>query len=156
MITITVLGLDDNSVGHYYKENTENLANIYETEPENVSFFACEGVMIHEGVEQTSWNVILRVNAPEKYEILEEKIADYLLKTFKDFAINIAVEFSYYYEDRRYEHINEAYPRFIKEDNAVNVEPEELGDGEELYEGNVFEGFEDKLDEIYDEDNFKK
>ena len=156
MITITVLGLEDNSVGHYSRYHTKDLANLYEVDESEISFFSAEGTMIHNGVEQTSWNVILRVNAPDKYEILEERIADFLLKTFKDFAINIAVEFSYYYEDRRYVHINDAYPRFIKDDNTVNVESDELEDGEELYEGNIFEGFEEKLDEIYDEDKFKK
>ena len=151
MITISVLGLDDNTVGHYSKDYTKDLANLFETSEDDINFFAVEGTMIHKGVEQTSWNVLVRVNAPEKFELLEEKVADFLIKTFKEFVINVAFEFFYYPDDRRYERINEEYPRFIKEENLVNVESEDLPDGEELFEGNIFEGFEEKLDEVYNE-----
>ena len=67
-------------------------------------------------------------------------------ETLKDFSINLQVEFYYYHKHHHYEHINEEYPRFIKEDNIVNVE-DEYDEDSELYEGNIFEGFEQQLEE---------
>ena len=43
--------------------------------------------------------------------------------------------------------VSKDYPRFIKEDNIVDVEDEEYQEGDELYEGNIFENFEEKLAE---------
>lgn len=150
MITISVLGLDQYVVGHYSKEHTENLAQLYETGEENINFYSPNAFVFHKGVEQTSWNIIIRVHAPEEYEHLEEKVNKYLTETFKEVSINLIIEFFYYHKHHHHEYLNTQYPRFIKDDNVVNVESDELEDGEELYEGNVFEGFEDKLEEACD------
>ena len=40
-------------------------------------------------------------------------------------------------------------PRYIKENNLVDVE--ESDEDDELYEGNIFEGMEKKLEEAYNE-----
>jgi len=151
MITISILGLDQYVVGHYSGDNTKNLANLYEVSEDDISFYAPNCYMFHNGVEQTSWNTLVRVHAPERFKVFESKISHYLLNTLKNFSINVAVEFFYYDEHHRYEYINESYPRFLTEDNLVNVEEEELGEDEELYEGNIFEGYEDKLEEAYKE-----
>ncbi|MCQ2801372.1 MAG: hypothetical protein MJ222_01790 [Bacilli bacterium] len=148
MITITIYGLDQFTVGHYSREHTANLAQLFETKGENISFYSPNAYVFHNGVEQTSWNAIVKVNAPEKFEVLEEKVAKYLMETLKEFSINLSVEFYYYHSHHRYEHINKEYPRFITDDNLVNVEE---SDEDELYEGNVFEGMEEKLEAAYAE-----
>ena len=122
MITISIYGLDQFTVGHYSGEHTANLAQLFETKEDNISFYSPNAYVFHNGVEQTSWNAIVKVNAPEKYEVLEEKVARYLMETLKEFSINVTVEFYYYHSHHRYEHINKEYPRFIKDDNLVNVE----------------------------------
>lgn len=149
MITITVYGLDQYTVGHYSREHTENLAQLFETSEDNISFYSPNAYIFHKGVEQTSWNAIIKVNAPEKYEVLEEKVSKYLIETFKEFSINLTVEFYYYHSHHRYEYLNNQYPHFIDDDNLVNVE--ESDEDEELYEGNIFEGMEKKLEEAYAE-----
>lgn len=150
MITIEVLGLDEYVVGHYSKDHSKNLAQLFEASEDDILFFAPNGFVLHGGTEQTSWNTIIRVKAPEKYEVLEDKIADYIIKTLKEFSINVSVEFTYYHSHHRHDYVNKEYPRFINDNNVVSVEPDELGEGEELYEGNIFEGFEDKLEEAHD------
>ena len=62
-----------------------------------------------------------------------------------DVAINLAIEFYYYSQDNRYERVNKDYPRYITADNLVDVEGEyeELEDGEEVYDGDIFEGLDD-------------
>ena len=145
MVTISIYGLDQYTIGHYSKDHTKNLANLFEVDEDNISFYAPDAYVFHNGVEQTSWNAIVKVNAPEHCESNEKAIAKYLIETLKEFSVHLQVEFYYYHSHHHYEHINKEYPRFIKEDNLVNVEEEEY-DGE-LYEGNIFEGFEEKLEE---------
>ncbi|MCR5333159.1 MAG: hypothetical protein K6E11_04005 [Bacilli bacterium] len=149
MITFEIIGLDQYTIGHYSKDNNKNLANLFETSEDELCFYAPNAYLFHNGVEQTSWQTLVKVFAPQKYDVFQDKIADYLLKTLKNFSINVAVEFYYYDEDNRYEYHNEEYPLYIKSENVVNVEEDELKEGEELYEGNIFENFQEQLEEIY-------
>ena len=149
MIRITVVGLDQYTVGHYSHSHTKNLASLFETKEEEIVFVASDEYVFHEGVEQTSFQALIKVEAPEKYEPLEDKVAEYLLKTFVDFSIHLSVVFSYFHGHHEHNFVNPTYPRFIKDDNLVNVE--ESDEDEELYEGNIFEGMEQKLEEAYKE-----
>lgn len=149
MIIITVYGLDQYAVAHYSKNHSENLAQLFETKVENIAFIASDEYVFHNGVEQTSWQALVKVEAPEKYEILEDKAAQYLLKTLSEFSIHVRVVFDYFHSHHEHEFLNKSYPRYIKEDNLVNVE--ESDEDDELYEGNIFEGMEKKLEEAYNE-----
>lgn len=149
MIIITVYGLDQYTVGHYSKYHTENLAQLFETTPENIAFVASDEYVFHNGVEQTSWQALVKVEAPEKYEVLEDKAAMYLVRTLKEFSIHVRIVFDYFHSHHEHEFVNKDYPRYIKDDNLVNVE--ESDEDEELYEGNIFEGMEKKLEEAYNE-----
>ncbi|MBO4540620.1 MAG: hypothetical protein J5736_01405 [Bacilli bacterium] len=180
MITISFLGLDQFVVGHYSKEHTANLADLFETEADSLNFFAPNSMLFHEGVEQTSWNVLVIVRAPEKFRPLEGKVANYLLKTVVDFAVNVQLEFEYFEPGRHYEHLNPDYPRYMKESNIHSEEeydgslyqegedPDhdreehhhheeeadprdradlDINDPEQIYLGNAFSDFEEKLEE---------
>ena len=147
MITIRVYGLDSYAVGHYSKDHTENLAQLFETKEENICFVASDEYIFHKGVEQTSWQALVTVIAPEKYEPLEDKVASYLLKTLSEFSIHVQMVFEYFHSHHEHEFENKDYPRYIKDDNLVNIEEDE--DEDELYEGNIFEGMEKKLEEAY-------
>ena len=150
MITITLVGLDQYTVAHYSKNHTKNLADLFETEEDNISFVSTDSLVFHNGVDQPSWNTIVKVNAPSEYESVQANVAKYLLNTLKDFSIHIAVEFYYFHKHDRYEHINKDYPRFLSEENIANVDyDEEYDENTELYEGNIFEGYEEKLEEVY-------
>ena len=63
MITISFLGLDQFVVGHYSKDHTANIANLFETDEASINFYAPNSMMFHAGVEQTSWNVQIIVRA---------------------------------------------------------------------------------------------
>lgn len=173
MITISVLGLDQYVVGHYSKEHSANLANLFEIEESELDFYAPESVVFHKGVEQTSWNAIVVVRAPKRCQPVEGKVASYLMRTMSDFTINIQVEFEYFDEGTHYQRLNKAYPRFIEEKNIMDVQGS-AGEGEDgmndadeddeeadprdradlnpddpdqLYLGDVFQGREKQLDE---------
>ncbi len=175
MITFQILGLDQFVVGHYSKDHTANLAQLYESDESLINFYAPNSMVFHNGVEQTSWNTIVIVRAPEKYKPVESHIASYLIQTLSEFSINLEIEFEYFSSSSRYEHINESYPRYILDDNVKEAditlsnempdlgETEEEGcchdhegdecschhhhdeENEDIFLGNAFEGLEDEL-----------
>lgn len=163
MITIQILGLDQYVIGHYSKDSTADIANLLETKEDEINFYAPnDSLLFHKGVEQTSWNTLIYVKAPKKYEVFEEKLADYLLTTLKDFSINVEINFEYMSEGKTYEFINPDYPRFLTEKNIMQVSMDDSDEDDdecehdhldydnpdELYLGDAFEGHEEELDEL--------
>lgn len=136
MITIQVLGLDEFVVGRYSRESTEALAQAFECNPDEISFFAPNSMVFHRGVEQTSWNTLVIVLAPNKYKAVEKVVADTIGQTLNLYSIHLQVVFRYFDENARYEYINKEYPRFlteneIRDDNASL----QFGDVPEYMEG---------------------
>lgn len=175
MITIQVYGLDQFVVGRYSRENTPNIAQAFECPEDDITFYAPEAMMFHNGVEQTSWNTLVVVLAPSKYRAVEKTVAETLAKSLSLFSINVDVVFQYYEEAAHYSYRNEQYPRFITtdeiRDDAASMqfgdEPE-LMEGEEdlaedgdpqvphveqveedIYLGDAFAGFEERIEENY-------
>jgi hypothetical protein len=152
MITISILGLDQYIVGRYSKDHTGNLASIFEIEEDEICFYAPSAYIFHNGVEQTSWQTIVKISAPTKYKVLQKNVADYLLKTLAEFSINITVEFNYFEKDNEFSKVNSEYPRYISDDNVAEIEDEgeeELTDADllnedKVYTGNAFAHFEEK------------
>ena len=147
MITVIIYGLDQFVVGRLSREMTPNLAKLYELSEDEIMFVAPENMVFHNGVEQTSWNIIIHVHAPKKAALLQEQAAKLILESIGDVAINKVLEFYYYAQENRYSKLNDAYPRFIASDNLVNVaneEYEELEEGEEddeIFTGDIFQAF---------------
>ncbi len=146
MITITIYGLDQFVVGNLSRELTPLIAKLYEVDEDEVNFIAPNAMMFHKGVEQTSWNILILVDAPKKVSVLQDHMAELMLHGIGDVAIHVTVEFKYYSEDDRYTKINPDYPRYISEENLVDVDneyPEDLEEGEEedqIYTGDIFAG----------------
>ena len=87
---------------------------------------------------------------------MEKDAAKIIHEFMKDACINLAIEFYYYSQDNRYEFIDDTHPRFMTEDNSVEISDDdsledELHDErdedgyEEPYLGNIFEDFEKKM-----------
>lgn len=150
MITITIYGLDQFVVGNLSRELTPLVAKLYEVEEDDVNFIAPQAMVFHKGVEQTSWNILILVNAPKKVSVLEDQMAQLMLHGIGDVAIHVTVEFNYYLQDSRYTKINENYPRFISDDNLVDIDdeyPEDIEEGEEddeIFTGDIFDGIKEK------------
>ena len=144
MITISILGLDQYLVGTYSEENTKKLADLYEVKPSEISFYSPNAFYFHEGFDQTSWNALVRIHAPQECEVLEDKVTAYLFKTLKNIAIHISVEYFYYDKKHRHIYINPDYPRFITEQNAVVVDEPLEDEEEDIYDGNIFAELDDR------------
>lgn len=149
MITIIFYGLDQFVVGRLSRELTAQVAKLYEVNEEEVIFIAPNDLVFHNGVEQTSWNLLIHVHAPSKTAIVQEEVAKYLIAAIGDIAIHKTVEFYYYHEINRYQKINDQYPRYIADDNLVDTEQEydedieEGEDDDQIYTGDIFEGIKD-------------
>ena len=148
MITLTINGLDQFVVGRLSREMTPALAELYECDQEEILFVAHESMVFHNGVEQTIWNTIVRVDAPMKVRVLEDQVAELIMRLVKGPTINVQVVFYYFSEDNFYELINDDYPRFIEDDNLVNIENEsyrddlEEGEGDDqIFTGDIFKDF---------------
>lgn len=148
MITLIFYGLDQFVVGRLSRELTPLIAKLYEVEEDEVIFIAPNNMIFHKGTEQTSWNLLIHVHAPMKVSVLQNMMADLLLNGIGEVAIHKTVEFYYYSQDNRFQKINENYPRFITEDNLVDVDTdhddEDLEEGEgddQIYTGDVFKDF---------------
>ena len=148
MITIIFYGLDQFVVGRLSREMTPNIAKLFEVKEEDVNFVAPNDLVFHNGVEQTSWNLLIQVHAPKQAALVQDEVAEYLLNAIGDIAIHKTVVFYYYLEGNRYENINEEYPRYITEDNLVDTDveyDEDIEEGEEddqLYTGDIFKGLD--------------
>ena len=159
MITVTIYGLDQFVVGRLSSEMTPSLAKLYEVDEDEINFVAPENMVFHKGVEQTSWNVIIHVNAPMKVSVLQDDVARLILASIGDVAIHKSIEFYYYSQDNRYTLFNDDYPRYITEGNTVNYDEDYCDDDcddddcdceddeEEIYTGDIFEGIEEKKGE---------
>ena len=80
MILIEFIGLDQYLVGDLSKILTRPLANVFETSPDEINFYAPNAQIYHEGIEQTSWYSVVRVFLPEKYHPFEEQAAKILIE----------------------------------------------------------------------------
>lgn len=156
MITITIIGSDRYVVGEYSKNVSKKLASLLETNEDEILFLAPEYYVYHNGVEQTSYQALIEIRLPKKYRPFEEVVAEFIKKTASEFVVHLSIRFIYF-EGKTYDHIHYEYPRYITEENEVLINEEEYDEDTEIYEGNIFENFEEKLraaqEEIDDEDD---
>lgn len=148
MITISIIGVDPYLVRQISKAMTAKIAALYEVSKDEINFYAPECLYIHDGVEQNTWNVLVKVNAPLKVRVLEKDAVKVIREFMKDACINLAVEFYYYSSDNRYEFLDNSHPRFMTEDNSYEIvedEEEEEESTEEPYLGDIFEDFNKKM-----------
>ena len=152
MIIISIYGLDQFVVGRLSRELSENLADMYETSEDNFTFIANDDTVFHKGVEQTSWDTYVTVKANIRYSIIEDIVASFLLNQLSYYSINVTINFEYTDDSHTHQRINKEYPRFITDENIVNVDDENeedaeddiLGEEDELYDGDIFQDFNNK------------
>ena len=80
MINIFIYGLDQFVVGDVSRELTSLVAKLYEVEEDEVNFIAPNDMVFHNGVEQTSWRVIVEVRAPEEFDKFQNAAKDLIMQ----------------------------------------------------------------------------
>ena len=147
MISLIVYGLDQFVVGKLSREMTSALADLYECDREEILFIAPENMIFHNGVEQTSWNALVKVDAPKKVSVLQEDAARLIMNMVKGPTIHVQVVFNYFSQDNFYENLNDDYPRYIENENLVNFDEDydeniEEGEGDDqIFTGDIFKDF---------------
>lgn len=148
MITVVVYGLDQFVVGEMSTEATRMLAKLYEVSEDEINFVAPNNMVFHNGMEQTSWNVLVEMHVPMKLSVLQEEASEIIFSLLHETAIHVAITYHYFSVDHYVERINKDYPRYMENDNIVGIENEEYsedmeeGEGEDdIYTGDIFEDF---------------
>ena len=103
--------------------------------------------MFFKGHEQTSFNLVIKVECPIKYKQFEEKIAELLLEETKNYSVHTRLLFTYYQESNYYERINENYPEYIVSDPNIALDEGDYDEEKDNYaEDEIFIGdaFADK------------
>lgn len=151
MITIEVIGMNHYMLSDYSRMHTKQIANLYETSEGEIFFHSGDLRLFHDGVDQTSWHTLVRIYAPTKFHSFEKNVAKYLLDTLTDYILNAHLEFIYIEEAHTYEKLNSEYAAFFPREESdekyveEDFDEEEDFSDEEMFEGNAFEGFEEKL-----------
>ena len=144
MVIIHFNGLDMFLVGELNEKIHAKVAKAFDIPEEDLVFTASDSFVFFKGHEQTSFNLMIKVDAPVKYKQYEKKVADLLLEESKNYAVHARLLFSYYQEGNYYERVDAKYPEFI-ETNAEAAISEDNYDRDreysedEIYLGNVFE-----------------
>lgn len=143
MVIVNFSGLDIFLVGELNKAIHDKIAAAYGLDEEDVIFQASDSFIFYKGCEQTSFNLLIKVDAPNEYVDCEEVVASILMEESKNYSIHVRILFNYYDANHYYERVNKSYPEYIEDIGDVEVDnseyDEELEYGEnELYTGNVF------------------
>lgn len=163
MVVIKIFGLDPFVVGRMSRLETDAIVRELGLDNEEIFFISPDEYIFHRGVEQTSWQAIIYVTTDFKLtEKQEEKLADILLTSCENMAMNTHIQFVYYPFGHVYGANNTEYPRYITSDQIKDDEEyeeehhhDEDEDDEnekqmsehEIFMGNIFAGH--NLDEEF-------
>lgn len=144
MILIKLLGIDCYLAEEFVKDVHKSVADIFETNEDEIVFYAPDSLLINKGIEQTSYQLFIEVEAPSKYASLEAAIASLLSKLVLDkICVHVRILFKYFDEKHEYNYVNPSYPRFMRPNNIASLEQEDSE--EEPYMGNAFEDYDQKV-----------
>ena len=158
MITIKVYGIDPYLLNDLSRDMTSKLANLYEISKDEINFFAPECLYVHDGVDQNTYSILVEVHAPKKVSVLEEDAYKIIENYIKNVTVHLECIFYYFSIDNYHKFENEDYPRYMDEENSVDFyeeSEEETTSNEDIYLGNAFEGFEEKLEKAKKENKDK-
>lgn len=147
MIILNLKGADVYLAGEIERAIVPSLSKLLGVNEDEILLHAEDGFIYHGGIEQTSYNLIVKVECGEKYAKNEREIANLILKVAKNYSIHTRLYFDYFNEESVYESINNDYPLYLSSSNMVDIDASEDDEteGAEIYDGNIFEEYEDVL-----------
>lgn len=156
MIFVKIEGTDQYLAADYSKDIEGKLVKLYGIPEQDINFIISGSLFTHKGQEQTSFQVVCEIVAPEKFEVKEKEVEKYLAESLQNIAIHSHILFTYFKENHYYDETNPEYPLYMTEENMVKAETEDeyneekeseddngsdLDDG--IYMGNVFQELDD-------------
>jgi len=131
MIIVSIFGMDYYEAISKTKKLHKPLLEAYGIKDEELEFFAPESFIIHNGFEQTSFRLNIRVEAPLQYQDKEKEVKEILLEGLKDVAIHFRILFTYFDPAHEYLSLDDTYPLYMNDSNTVKAETEEEADEKE-------------------------
>lgn len=149
MVFVKIFGADPYVASDVTKEAVEGIAKRYGIDREELNFVMLESLFVHEGQEQTSFQVLAEVLAPKSLQKKEQEVERFLAEKLKNLAVHSHILFTYFDPKSEYDETDGEYPPYLSPDNMVKAEEqiEEQEGGapiEDLFTGNVFQ----ELDEF--------
>ncbi len=141
MILITLNGADVYLAEEIEKGMLDNLSKIYKVHSNEILFHAVDGRLVHNGMDQTSYHLIVHIEADSKFIVLEKEIAKYILDYSSSYSVHAKVYFSYFDSSHLYERNDEDYDPYLTKSNSVEIQ-ENNEQNEEIYDGNIFKEYE--------------
>ncbi len=145
MIIVTLLGMDTYQAIDETRKLHSALVKAYGCKDDELEFFAPEGFIIHDGVEQTSFRLNITVDAPKSYSIKEKEIKDLLFFSLKDAAVHFRVVFRYFDPANEYVRLDDTYPTYMTDSNTVKSEKDHTDEVNKEADKN----FEEEAEEPY-------
>ena len=153
MVIISYTGLDLYLVGELNAKIHNKVSKILGIPDEDIVFTSFDSFVYYKGHEQTSINLMIKVEMDEKYSAAQEELAKLLMETSKEYSLHSFVYFSYFKEENSYLSVNSSYPRYLTSENEKgedDYDEEKEYNDQEIYTGNIFKGT--KLDEEEEEE----
>ena len=145
MFILNLNGADVYLAGQIERSVIPALSKLLKIEENEIILYAVDGFIYHDGIDQTSYNLLVEVECAKEYEKSEKEVADLIFKHVKNYSIHTRLYFNYF-TGKVYESINEEYPLFLSSSNLVDISTEEEGnENAEVFDGNIFEEYEDVL-----------
>lgn len=143
MINVVLKGVDEFLGSSVAKVISPEIANILNVSQDDVIVTCLHSIIYHNGIDQTSYNMLLTFELEEQYRSLEQKLVDYIFSVSRNFSVHCHINFSYL-SRKTYSYIDNNYPLFVTESNEVVIEENDSED--EIYLGDMFVDFEDKIE----------
>ena len=153
MVIINLKGMDEYHLISKTKELHPAIASIYNLENEEDLLFYCEeGFVAHNGVDQTSFVLLVYIDADIKYKDKEKEVIRKIKQILSDTAIHFYFRFTYKNENDELLIKDPTYPLYMKDDNMIKVEHNHdhhdhyHDNEEEPFMGNVISEYEKYVD----------
>lgn len=148
MVIISYTGLDLYLVGELNSKIHSQVSKVLNVSEEDVVFSSFDSFVYYKGHEQTSINLLIKVEMDESLKKYQDLLADLLIQSSKEYSLHTFVYFNYFKEENTYLSVNEDYPRYLtsqneREDEEYNQDKEY--DENEIYTGNIFQDFENDI-----------
>lgn len=148
MIIVKMLGVDADLAPSLIRDVHNQVAQAFETEPEEVLFYVPSSTLYFRGVDQTSYQIDIEIEASKKYLPIQESIAKAVIGIFKESHVHVRVVFTYFDKENEFNYVNEDYPRYMTEENMAHFEAiDSEEEGEAPYMGDAFKDYGERVEQ---------
>lgn len=154
MVFVKFEGADQYIATDFSLDIQSKLTKLYGIKENELNFLMEDSFFVHHGQEQTSFQVLVEILAPEELMEKEKEVEKFLAKELNNLAIHSHILFRYFPSSHAYDEINPDYPEYMTPDNMVKAESGQEQEDEEreeeglpvksdLFTGNIFQELDD-------------